>query len=100
MKSFESNTTPIEEFVKKVETALFGRDLGEITRFKLQGTELLVVFSKLGTTELKYKIELTKSGFKASLVSEKVALTHRPLKADITARLARVMEREGAHCSG
>ena len=99
MKSFESKTVSIQDFVKKVETALAGRDLGEITRFKLQGAELCVVFSKLGTTELKYKIEATDSGFRALLVSEKVALTHRPLKADITARLARVMEREGAQCA-
>lgn len=99
MKSFESKTASIQDFLKKVEAALEGRDLGEITRFKLQGNELLVIFSKLGTTELKYKIDQQGDGFKALLAGEKVALTHRPLKADITARLARVMEREGAHCS-
>ncbi|MEY4066563.1 MAG: hypothetical protein RIR26_2771 [Pseudomonadota bacterium] len=99
MKGFETHTHSIQDFIKKIETALAGRDLGDITRFKLQGTELLVVFSKLGTTELKYKIETTTEGFKASLLSEKVALTHRPLKADITARLARVMEKEGAVCT-
>lgn len=44
MKSFESKTASIQDFLKKVEAALEGRDLGEITRFKLQGTELLVVF--------------------------------------------------------
>ncbi|MEN9529234.1 MAG: hypothetical protein RI932_1107 [Pseudomonadota bacterium] len=99
MKAFENKNLSIQDFVKKVESALEGRDLGQIARFKLQGSELLVIFSKLGTTELKYKIDPDGSGFKASLVSEKVALTHRPLKADITARLARVMEREGAQCT-
>ena len=99
MKSFESSTTSIQEFVKKVEAALEGRDLGEITRFKLQGTELLVIFSKLGTTELKYQVDSNENSFKAHLLTEKVALTHRPLKADITAKLARVMEREGAQCT-
>jgi hypothetical protein len=99
MKAFENKNVSIQDFVKKVEAALEGRDLGEIAKFKLQGTELLVMFSKLGTTELRYKIDPNGPGFKASLISEKVALTHRPLKADITARLARVMEREGAQCS-
>lgn len=99
MKSFESATGTISEFVKRVESALQGRDLGDITRFALQGQELQVIFSKLGTTELKYKIETRAEGFRAQLVSEKIALTHRPLKADITARLAKVMEREGAKCT-
>lgn len=99
MKAFESTSGNISEFVKRVETALQGRDLGEITRFALQGQELQVIFSKLGTTELKYKIETQTEGFRAQLVSEKIALTHRPLKADITARLAKVMEREGAKCT-
>jgi hypothetical protein len=99
MKSFETKTHSIHDFIKKIETALSGRDLGDITRFKLQGSELIVVFSKLGTTELKYKILTSGDGFRAELLSEKVALTHRPLKADITARLARVMEKEGALCT-
>ncbi|MEN9810992.1 MAG: hypothetical protein RLZZ488_2559 [Pseudomonadota bacterium] len=99
MKAFESSTGTVAEFVKRVETSLQGRDLGEITKFSLSGLELKVIFSKLGTTELKYKIENRSEGFRAELVSEKVALTHRPLKADITARLARVMEREGAKCT-
>jgi hypothetical protein len=99
VKAFESSTGTVAEFVKRVETSLQGRDLGEITKFSLSGLELKVIFSKLGTTELKYKIENRSEGFRAELVSEKVALTHRPLKADITARLARVMEREGAKCT-
>jgi hypothetical protein len=99
MKNFESASGTITDFVKRVETALQGRDLGQITKFTLEGQELRVVFSKLGTTELKFRIESRPEGFKAELVSEKVALTHRPLKADITAKLARVMEREGAKCT-
>jgi hypothetical protein len=99
MKNFESTSGTITDFVKRVESALQGRDLGEITKFVLEGQELKVVFSKLGTTELKYKIENRPEGFRAALISEKVALTHRPLKADITAKLARVMEREGAKCT-
>ena len=99
MKNFESTSGTITDFVKRVESALQGRDLGEITKFVLEGQELKVVFSKLGTTELKYKIENRPEGFRAVLISEKVALTHRPLKADITAKLARVMEREGAKCT-
>lgn len=99
MKSFESPTGTIADFVKRVEGSLQGRDLGEITKFQLQGQELKVIFSKLGTTELKYKIENRTDGFRADLVSEKIALTHRPLKSDITARLAKVMEREGARCT-
>lgn len=99
MKAFESPTGNVADFVRRVEASLQGRDLGEITQFSLNGFELKVIFSKFGTTELKYKIESRAEGFRAELVSERVALTHRPLKADITARLARVMEREGATCT-
>ncbi|NBW80969.1 hypothetical protein EBR21_04365 [bacterium] len=99
MKTFESSEISITELVNKVESALQGRDLGEITRFALHGQELKVIFTKFGTTELTYKIESRSAGFRAVLVTEKIALTHRPLKADITARLAKVMEREGAKCT-
>lgn len=98
MKAFESAHTSISQFVKSVEEALTGRDLGEIVSFKLNGTELIVTFSKLGKSELKYAVENINDGFKAKLLTEKIALTHRPLKAEITARLARVMEKQGAQC--
>jgi hypothetical protein len=98
VKAFEAPSLSIGDFIKRVEVAIQDRDLGQITRFELQGNELKVIFSKLGTTELKYKVEARGTGFRAELTSEKIALTHRPLKADITARLARVMEREGAQC--
>ena len=99
MKAFESSEVSISELVKRVESALQGRDLGEITRFALNGQQLKVIFSKFGTTELTYKVENRSAGFRADLITEKIALTHRPLKADITARLAKVMEREGAKCT-
>lgn len=98
MKSFECSSKTIQEFVSQVEAALDGRDLGEITKFQLVGQELKVIFTKLGTTELTYKIENLSQGFRAQLSNEKIAFTHRPLKADITAKLAKVMEREGARC--
>lgn len=98
MKGFTSADVSISQFVKNVEAALEGRDLGDIVSFKLTGTELLVTFSKLGKSELKYAVESASSGFKAKLVAEKIALTHRPLKSDITSRLARVMEKQGAQC--
>jgi len=98
VKGFESADISISQFVKNVENALEGRDLGEIVSFKLSGNELFVTFSKLGKSELKYVIEGGTEGFKAKLIAEKIALTHRPLKSDITARLARVMEKQGARC--
>lgn len=72
MKTFESSTGTIADFVKRVETALQGRDLGDITKFALQGQELKVVFSKLGTTELKYKIENRPEDFELNLSARKL----------------------------
>ena len=98
MKGFASTEISISQFVTNVEAALAGRDLGEIVSFKQTGSELLVTFSKLGKSELRYSIENASGGFKAKLIAEKIALTHRPLKSDITSRLARVMEKHGAQC--
>jgi hypothetical protein len=98
MKGFSSTQVSIETFVQNVESALSGRDLGEIVSFALAGDELLVKFSKLGQSELRYNIERLQVGFQAKLAKEKIALMHKPLKSDITARLARVMEKQGAQC--
>lgn len=96
MKSFEVKGDSPDAFIAKVMTAIGGRDLGKIVSFKHASGEMSVIFSKLGTTEIKYSVDQTGEGFKAALKSEKVALAHRPFRSDIEGKLISVMKKLGA----
>ena len=99
MKSFEVASTSSDDFLKQVVETIAGRELGNITTLSKLGNEIIVTISKLGTTELKYALENSGAGFKASLKSEKIAFAHRPFRADIEGKLQRVMEKLGAKCT-
>jgi hypothetical protein len=95
MKSIECETMGPEEFIEKVRAAIAGREIGKIASFKVAPGAITVVFSKLGTTELTYKVTKKGAGFVAMLDKEKIAFAHRPFKADIEAKLAGVMVKCG-----
>ncbi|MCA2961623.1 MAG: hypothetical protein IOD12_15340 [Silvanigrellales bacterium] len=96
MKTIESETQGPQAFIDGVRAALEGREISKIASFRVSATEIAVIFSKLGTTELVYDVKPKGSGFVASLKSEKVAFTHRAFRADIEGKLRKVMEKCGA----
>lgn len=99
MKSIELEAQAPQAFIQSVRAALEGREIGKIASFRVSDTEIAVVFSKLGTTELVYEVKPKGSGFVATLKSEKVAFAHRAFRTDIEAKLRKIMEKCGAKVS-
>lgn len=99
IKGFEVNGLALEEFVSKITDELAGRELGKIVSLKKDGADLLVVFSKLGTSEIRFQVETASQGFKVALKSEKIAFAHKPFRAEMEAKLASVLTKNGAQVS-
>lgn len=95
IKSFEAAGST-DEFVTTISSELSKRELGKIVSLKKDGSDLLVVFSKLGTSEIRFQIDVVGQGFKATLKNEKIAFAHRPFRGDIEAKLASILSKNGA----
>ena len=96
MKSFSVTNTNAKAFVEKVNQQLSGRELGKIVSIAHSGNEITIRFSKLGTTELSYKLSGGEDGFTAELHGEKIAFAHNPFKSEIERKLTAVLKRIGA----
>lgn len=96
MKRIEMAGMAPGEFVERIRGAIAGREIEKIVSFRSAPQEIVVIFSKLGTTEIKYDVKPQGDGFVATLASEKVALAHRPFKADMESKLVAVMQKIGA----
>lgn len=99
IKSFEVNGMGAEEFLRKITQELSSRELGKIVSLRKDASDLVVMFSKLGTSEIRYDIQAAEDGFKVSLKSEKIAFAHKPFRAEMEAKLASVLAKNGAKIS-
>jgi hypothetical protein len=100
MKSFGMQSGTHSEFVGKVTESLQGRELGKIVSLEATPQEVIVTFSKLGTSEIVYTCSAASAGgFHATLKGEKIAFTHRAFRSDMESKLAKVMEKLGATVS-
>lgn len=98
IKSFSSSLSPTE-FVTKATEALAGRELGKIVSMELQEAEMIILFKKLGTSKVFFSLTKDNSGFTCEHKDEKIALTHKALRSDIEAKLAKVLESIGTQVS-
>jgi len=83
------------KIIEKITDALGGRELGKMVQFHLQGEDLVVTISKLGTSTLTFTNKGNKSGLKYELTNEKIAFTHKAFKDDVKAKLHKVIEQAG-----
>jgi hypothetical protein len=107
LQSFQASDQSFHQFLAAVRKAIEGRELGKMVHFDAppeplpgQSTSfnLRVVITKMGTSNLNFRIHQSPngSGFTAQLESEKIILTHRPFRREIESKLARVLESCGA----
>lgn len=100
IKGFEVKGVSADDFVKKITSELSSRELGKIVSLKKEGGEILVIFSKLGTSEIRFNLESLQDGFKVALKNEKIAFAHKPFRAEMEAKLASVLTKNGAIVQG
>lgn len=100
MKAFDvTNKTPAD-FLASIEGALKGRTLGEIVSMRRDGKDVVIVFSRLGTSEVRYSVAERDGGFRCEKTSEKIALAHRAFRGEIERKLGKVLEKLGARVEG
>ena len=80
MRSFEVPGIDPDAFVARVRAELAGTELSRVVRIEHRGGELVVRFTRLGTSELRYDLVEGEEGFRARLSGERIALMHIPFR--------------------
>jgi len=96
MKEFKIESSTPDQFSEKITRIMRGGELGKIASIKRINNEMIISFSKFGTSTMVYTLEEIGNGFKASLKKEKIAITHSLLKSEIESKLSVLMQRLGA----
>lgn len=95
---FELNDT--SAVIKAIDQVLSGRKLGDIVKLSQSGNDLVVTFSKFGTSTLLFSSAPKNKGLEFKLSSEKIAFTHRALKDEVKEKLCRAVEQAGGKIIG
>ena len=96
MKAFDvSNSTPAD-FLASFQGALKGRALGDIVSMRRDGGDVLITFSRLGTSEVRFKVTEREGGFRCERGAEKIAFAHKAFRGEIESKVAKVLEKLGA----
>ena len=85
--------------ISKLQDVMGDRQLSKMVQFEMVGNEMVVTISKLGTSTLHFKCTPGEKGCHFSLTKEKVALTHKPLKGEVTSKIVKVIEKAGGTVS-
>lgn len=81
--------------IDKIKNALGGRELGKMVSFDQVGNEMIVTISKFGTSTLTFSNKSGTDGSQLKLEKEKIALTHRALKGEVTEKIVKVIQQAG-----
>jgi hypothetical protein len=96
MQSFEVPGMGPDAFVERVREELSGRELGEIVTLEREGDELVVRFSRMGTSELRYALDVADGGFSARLTDERIALFHGAFRQTFEDKFEQIIAHVGA----
>ncbi len=72
------------------------RGFADIASVRLAGDKLVVRFSRLGTSELRFTVREHDGGFLAEFLDARVAPLHAPFRAAFEGRFEEVLDRVGA----
>ncbi len=95
MRSFEVPEVDPDTFVERVRGELAGTDLSDVVRIEHLGDQLVVRFTRMGTSELRYDLLEDGDGFRARLVHERIALMHIPFRDAFDRNFERLISRVG-----
>ncbi len=86
--------------LSSIQEKLEGRKLGEMVSLKLDGGNLEVTISKLGTSKMEFSYQEEKDGGMSwKLSKEKIALAHRAFKDDVAEKLKGIVRDAGGAIS-
>lgn len=96
IKSFTVDSSTPQEFIDKVMQNLQKNELGKVTTITASGDSFVIVFSKLGKSELIYSLTKNDEGFTCTFKSEKIAFAHKAFKGDVDKGMTKAFEAAGA----
>ena len=96
MKAFEVDEGSPAEFVARVKRELNTSGLAEYADLLMDGSDLVVRFRWMGTSELRYQISENGDGFRADLSGERLSPFHSPFRQTFEDKLDKVLSRVGA----
>ena len=85
-----------EEFIDRIERAVAERGLGDYIALHLEGSDLVVNFRWMGSSELRYRLTTGGGGFEARLTDERMSPFHAPFRQRFDDRFDQVLEVVGA----
>jgi hypothetical protein len=96
MQPFEFTSGPPESFITEARQALHQLGLDGLVSLRYEAGELVVVFSRLGTSELRFAITPLANGFRSVLKTSRIAPFHAAFRDDFKRKFAEVVSRAGA----
>ncbi len=89
-KDQDSNT-----ILDSITSILSGRKLGKMVSLEPEAQGLIVKISKMGTSKLIFDRLDTEDGFELILVKEKIALSHKAFKGEVTEKFIEIVKQAG-----
>ena len=71
---------------------LSGRELGKMVNLKLEGSDLVVLIQKMGTSELRFTGTVADGKVEYDLKKEKIAFAHKPFKDEVIGKIKKIVE--------
>jgi len=96
MHSFEVPDVEVLPFLSRVRDELTRRELDDLVTVRLAGSEIVVRFTKLGTTELRFAVSNLARGFRAHLCRSRIAPFHAPFQSGFEDRFEEMIQVVGA----
>lgn len=81
--------------LEAIRTAMGDRELGKIVSFDMDPSSLTVTISKLGKSTLTFLKKATDAGIELVLDNEKIAMTHKAFKGEVTDKILKIIEKAG-----
>jgi hypothetical protein len=96
VNAFEFDGGTATEFVERVAEVLADRGLAEYVSLHREGSELVVGFRWMGSSELRYRLSENEAGFRAELSGEKMSPFHSPFRQRFEDQFEKVVGAVGA----
>lgn len=88
-------TTDRDKILDDIIDAMGDRALSKIVNFTMDSGTLTVTISKVGTSKLHFSESEWDSGLRYELSKEKIALSHKAFKDEVTKKILNVIEQAG-----
>jgi hypothetical protein len=96
VRGFEFDGGSISEFIDRVRGVLSERGLSDHVKLRSEGGELVVEFRWMGSSQLRYRISGSPTGFRAELDGERISPFHSPFRGQFEDRFEKVVNAVGA----